>query len=122
MFADATVHVPAGTCLQTQPLMSSTDDAFQKLRANPAFAGKSDDDQSCGGPLQICTSSGEVRIGDVAVGIREGSRREMVPHPHFVPISGHVSLLRELLIDWCKPILHQTWHLGRSTIRWQLAN
>ena len=52
------------------------------------------------GEASIVVGSGRLRIGDVSVPLRKASTRRLVPNPAFVAISGHVVLLRELLIDW----------------------
>ena len=53
-----------------------------------------------GGCLELQVAEGRLTIGDVSAPVRQGSKVELVPNPAFVPISGHVALLRELLIDW----------------------
>lgn len=53
-----------------------------------------------GDGLELRVAGGALTIGDVSAPIREAGQPELVPNPAFVPISAHVALLRELLIDW----------------------
>jgi MoxR-like ATPase len=55
----------------------------------------------CGTPvIAIQVSDGRVSIGDVSVARRTPIEHSLVPSPSFVPIAGHVALLREMLMEW----------------------
>lgn len=50
--------------------------------------------------MDIQLSDGRVSIGDVSVTRRSPIEKSLVPSPSFVPIAGHVALLREMLLEW----------------------
>jgi energy-coupling factor transporter ATP-binding protein EcfA2 len=50
--------------------------------------------------LGIQLTDDRVSIGDVSAARRSPTNTSLVPSPSFVPIAGHVALLREMLLEW----------------------
>jgi len=62
--------------------------------------GTKDGDGRNGDNDHIRMTDKELSIGDVTVARRTPAEPSLVPRPAFVPIAGHVALLREMLLEW----------------------
>ena len=79
---------------------AATDARVRSVCDRAAAMAESDGVGGDEGGERIVVSESRVSIGDVSVARRTPREPSLVPQPSFVPIRGHVALLREMLSEY----------------------